>query len=130
MKPDEHLEIMLKRRAESSAPGGGELCGDPELLAAYAENTLDAASREMFQSHLAICNACREAVVRLVRMAPREVVVAPAQASKWWRLVWATPVLATLGVVLMLRQSPQPQPAVSVSPAPTIVAEVAGPLLR
>ena len=111
MKPHDPLEDLLRRRTGLGAPAGGPLCGDPELLAAYAENALDAAARDEFQAHLAMCNACRESVVALVRIAPREAaaaVAAQAAASNWWRWLWAAPALAVLALVLF---RPRPAPA-------------------
>ena len=107
MRPDEteSIDELLKRRAQATTTGaavGGPLCGDPELLAAYAENSaessLDSEERESFEIHLASCAACREAVAALVRIAPREVVMeTPTRAaSSWWKQwIWA-PALASL----------------------------------
>ncbi len=111
MKPDDHLDNLLRRRAEPAAPAGGDLCADPELLAAYAENALDGAAREAFEIHLAICTPCRESVASLVRIAPRETPVAAAESSKWWRLVWAAPIAATALLFLILRSSPLGAPS-------------------
>ncbi len=103
---NERLEELLRRRPWQGA-AGGEGCGDPELLAAYAEGQLPAAARERMEQHLAACAACQTAVARLVRMAPQESAAAAAgagaraaQPARWslfrWR--WAVPALA--GVVL------------------------------
>jgi hypothetical protein len=112
VKPDETglIEELLRRRAQAAGAAGGPLCGDPELLAAYAENSLAEEERESFQIHLASCAACRDAVAGLVRMAPREVApdLAGRSASWWKRWMWV-PALATVivtgSVVLMNRQS-------------------------
>jgi hypothetical protein len=103
VRPDEteSIDELLKRRAQAATTGaavGGPLCGDPELLAAYAENSLDSEERDSLQIHLASCAACREAVAALVRIAPREVVMetpAPAASSWWKQWIWA-PALASL----------------------------------
>jgi hypothetical protein len=101
VKPNEieSIDELLKSRAQattSDAAAGGPLCGDPELLAAYVENSLDAEERESLRVHLASCAACREEVAALVRMAPREVVTdAPAHAAWWKQWIWA-PALASL----------------------------------
>src|ERR1019366_7476928 len=102
VKPDETglIDDLLKRRAQVGGVGaaaGGPLCGDPELMAAYAENSLDEEGRESLQIHLASCAACREAVATLVRMAPREVLtdLAAPSASWWKQWIWA-PALAVL----------------------------------
>lgn len=118
---DTPLEELLRRRARKGAAGpdpdsigtgaigaGGDVCGHPELLAAYAEGQLPAASRERLESHLASCAACQTAVVRLVRLAPQESAVASATAgvraaqparAPFFRWRWAVPALA--GVVLV-----------------------------
>ena len=108
--PDDHtpLEGLLRRRPwEDKA--GGELCGNAELLAAYAEGQLPQTTRERLEQHLATCAACQTAVVRLVRLAPQESAAGAAAAGTQtaraprtpllfrWR--WALPTLA--GVILV-----------------------------
>ena len=108
--PDDHtpLEDLLRRRSwEGEA--GGELCGDAELLAAYAEGQLPLKMREHLDRHLADCAACQAAVARLVRLAPQASAAGPAAAGPQtarapgiplgfrWR--WALPTLA--GVILV-----------------------------
>ena len=137
--PDDQtpLEDLLRRRPwEGGAES--ELCGDPELLAAYAEGQLPTKGRERLEQHLAACAACQAAVVRLVRLAPQESAAARAasgtQASRAprispvfrWR--WALPTLA--GVILVGSfiyyeqfQIVRPGP----SPAPTRVADYVTP---
>jgi len=99
---DKILEELLRRRREEPRQFGGPLCGDSELLAAFAEGALAGKAQGDMESHLAACVACREAVARLVRLAPRPAVATPAPQSQvaWWkRWVWAAPALA--GVVLV-----------------------------
>lgn len=98
---DRIIEDLLRRRREDRPPLGGPLCGDPELLAAFAEDALTGKPREEMEIHLAACAACREAVARLVRLAPREGTPAlPAKAPPFWkRWAWAAPALA--GIVLV-----------------------------
>ena len=60
--PDRLLEDLLRRRREDGRPLGGPLCGDPEMLAAFAEDALTDKARGEMESHLAACSACREAV--------------------------------------------------------------------
>ena len=108
--PDDQtpLEDLLRRRPwEGGAEG--ELCGDPELLAAYAEGQLPPKARERLEQHLAACAACQAAVVRLVRLAPQESAAARAASgtqtsrapriSPVFRWRWALPTLA--GVILV-----------------------------
>ena len=108
--PDEQtpLEDLLRQRPWEDA-AEGELCGDPELLAAYAEGQLPPKAQERLEQHLAACAACQAAVVRLVRLAPQESAAAAAAAGTQtaraprtplvsrWR--WALPTLA--GVILV-----------------------------
>ena len=140
--PDDQtpLEDLLRRRPWEVA-AESELCGDPELLAAYAEGQLPPKGRERLEQHLAACAACQAAVVRLVRLAPQESAAARAapgtQASRAprispvfrWR--WALPTLA--GVILVGSfiyyerfQIVSPRP--STAPAP--VAEQLAPALE
>ncbi len=73
----EYIEDLLRRREKSARRAGGPHCGDPEMLAAFAEDALSGTAREQFEAHLAACSACQEAVARLVRLAPRQAVVQP-----------------------------------------------------
>lgn len=112
---DTSLEELLRRRRGPSldrhscpsvpteAP-----CGDPELLAAYAEGNLLAAARERLELHLAGCAACQTAVVRLVRLAPQEsaaqsravaVAASGAARAQAFRWRWAIPALAGVALV-------------------------------
>lgn len=140
--PDEQtpFEDLLRRRPWEGA-AEGELCGDPELLAAYAEGQLPPKARERLEQHLAACAACQAAVVRLVRLAPQESAAAAAAAGTQtaraprtplvfrWR--WALPTLA--GVILVGSfiyyerfQIVAPRP----STAPAHVAEQVAPALE
>jgi len=97
---DRILEDLLRRRREEASPLGGPLCGDPELLAAFCEDALAGQAHDDMERHLASCASCREAVARLVRLAPRPAIAAAAASAPWWRQwVWAAPALA--GVVLV-----------------------------
>ena len=108
--PDDQtpLEDLLRRRPWEGG-AAGELCGDPELLAAYAEGQLPLKARERLEQHLADCAACQAAVVRLVRLAPQESAAARAASgtqaarspriSPLFRWRWALPTLA--GVILV-----------------------------
>lgn len=98
---DELVEELLRRQVAEAQPLGGSGCGDAELLAAYAEGALAGPSRQDFELHLAACTACREAVVRLVRLAPREAEPAPVRPQPAWRArwAWAAPALAGMALV-------------------------------
>lgn len=150
MKPHDPIEDLLRRRPEPGAPAGGPLCGDPELLAAYAERVLDGSARDEFESHLAHCNACREAVAALARMSPRELptpaaspagtpAATPADApaatpADVWRWIWALPAFAALGLGVFFLMPGKPSeraPVMSAKnvpqPLPTPALEAASP---
>jgi hypothetical protein len=100
---DRFLDELLRRRGKPPAcPDEPEAChhacGDAETLAAYAEGALSGAGRERMEAHLAACRACQAAVVRLVRLAPRESAARPAAAAApraaLFRWRWAIPALA------------------------------------
>lgn len=141
---DSTLEELLRKRARQSPPGGravptpGATCGDPELLAAYAEGNLPAAERERFEGHLAGCAACQETVVRLVRLAPQESAAGrgvPAMApvaSPGIRWRWALPALASVVLVASViyferGRIPEPQstsaPVLPIAEPPATPAE-------
>lgn len=110
---DAPLDDLLKRRKWSGATAGGEagptrpasrkVCGDAEMLAAYAEGRLAGDQRTRFEQHIAACLSCQTAIVRLVRLAPAESAAAAAAGSAkaarapWFslRLRFAVPVLAS-----------------------------------
>jgi hypothetical protein len=155
VKPDDPkldpIDDLLRRPAPvSSEAVGGPLCGDPELLAAYSEQSLDAVARDEFQLHLAACTACREAVVQLLRLTPRgpvepAAVVVHAPWWKWRGLLWGAPVLASMvlvGSIVMTRLQPglpeiatpevaRPMVPRVVAPAPAApaTAPAAGPVV-
>ncbi len=98
---DAAIEKLLKRQEGGSHPAGGPLCGDADLLAAYAERSLGGREREGFEQHLAACGACREAVARLVRLAPPSAAVVPIRPARAWWTPWAWAAPALAGLVLV-----------------------------
>ena len=107
---DQFLEELLRQRsgsetaARAKPPAGREPCAGPETLAAYAEGGLARAERQRFEAHLAACQECQQAVVRLVRLTPRSGDLAaarrqPAPRAGLFRWRWAVPALA--GIVLV-----------------------------
>jgi len=137
-------KIVLDR-LRACAPDGGH--PDPDVLTAFAEQTLSPAERESVLQHLAQCGDCREVIavalpasvsVLVPQVAPEaeEVAVTPVRQEKtrrnrfgWHGLRWAA---ATAGVVvvasvLMLRPGKPSQPTVAgvINPAESKAAETA-----
>ncbi len=45
---------------EQPAGEGSETCLEPELIAGYLDGELDVSGRRRVESHLAVCDRCRE----------------------------------------------------------------------
>jgi len=97
----------LLRRALASPDGAAEPCPDPEILAAYAERSLDASETAHYELHFAQCATCRDqlaAMARAAAPAPR-----PPRISWIWNWGWIAlaPVTAVLliAAVFIARQS-------------------------
>jgi hypothetical protein len=83
---------------------------DPELVAAWAEGSLDPSARAAAEAHAADCLRCQAVLAAMVRTEP----VAAHPSRSWFRspLRWALP-LATAGAALAVwiaTQSPQSPP--------------------
>jgi hypothetical protein len=126
----------LLRRTLASAGSVAEPCPDPEILAAYAERSLDADETAHYELHFAQCATCRDqlaAMVRAAAPAPR-----PPRISWIWNWGWIAlaPVTAVLLIAALFiarqsrRESPsvaQLQPLVAISPSDEPKADSAAP---
>lgn len=63
---------------------------DPELLAAYAENSLSGRDRVSLLNHLGACTDCRDALYLAMPEADVQPVVTPAYRPRHWGMRWAT----------------------------------------
>ncbi len=123
--PKKPAADLLRRTLASQdiAPDAGvETCPDPEILAAYAEHTLDADETPRYELHFAQCASCRDQIAAMVRAAAP--VPRPPRLSWIWTWGWITvaPVTAVLliAAVFIARQSKRE--TVSVAPEHPLVA--------
>jgi hypothetical protein len=112
----------LLRRTLASQATAAEPCPDPEILAAYAERSLDSDEIAHYELHFAQCSACRDqlsAMARAAAPAPR-----PPRISWIWTWGWIAlaPVTAVLLIAaVFIARQPKHETA-SVAPEPPLVA--------
>lgn len=106
----------------------------PELLAAYAENSLSARDRHSLLTHLAACSDCRDALYLSMPEVDTQPVLRPSYKSPRLAVRWATLAasVAILGAVLltnreMFYRHPQSIQPYSAAP-PEKIAELKEPL--
>src|SRR5271168_5084397 len=137
---------LLRRSlaAPAGAPGSGiGACPDPEILAAYAEHSLDADEASRWNLHFSQCARCREQLAVLVRSGPPTgtAVEKPSRApGRAWTADWdwrwiapATAMVLFLAVVALFRTPHQPaeQPLVAMNqPAPPPAAPPADTIAK
>jgi hypothetical protein len=88
----------LLRRSLASRAGAADDCPDPEILAAYSENSLDADESARYELHFSQCARCREQLAAMVlAAAPAPVSRAPRASWIWtWGWLGLAPVTAAL----------------------------------
>ena len=87
------------------------MCPDRETLAAYIDRRLPAVERDLFEAHLAACDACRAEAVGVWRLArPRLRRFRPARARWAWAAAAASVAAAALLAVGLLLRPPAPKP--------------------
>ena len=97
------------------------MCPDRETLAAYVDRRLAAAERDLFEAHLAACDACRAESVDLWRLAkPRLQRLRPARSTPWgWAAAASLAAAALLAIGLSFRSPGRTvEPPVVVHPKP------------
>ncbi len=131
---DRVVDQLLRSSAGSLLAGAGRDCVDAEVLAAWSEGGLDAATSTRIEQHLATCAACQAMAAAFARLdvaAP-----APAPARTGWHLRWLVPVAvasaAAIGIwVLVPRQAVTPSTdnkvALNEAPAVSAAPPVAAP---
>jgi Photosynthesis system II assembly factor YCF48 len=93
------LRRTLASSAATGAPGAEtDACPDPEILAAYAERSLDAGETTRYELHFSQCTRCREELAAMARAtAP-----APRPARIRWIGTWGWVALAPVTAVLLI----------------------------
>ena len=74
-------EALRARLAPLPTGGQGNACLDPETLAAWADDGLDARERAAAEAHAADCSRCQALLAAMIRTAEPA-----ADAAPWWRL--------------------------------------------
>ncbi len=64
---DKRLDAMIRTSLASGLDASGAACPDPDLLAAFAENTLAPAERAKWNTHFAGCAVCQRQLAALAR---------------------------------------------------------------
>ena len=85
-------EALRARLAPLPTGGQGNACLDPETLAAWADDGLDARERAAAEAHAADCSRCQALLAAMIRTAEPA-----ADATPWWRLPamkWLVPLTA------------------------------------
>lgn len=107
-----NLPNVVKARLGSTASGGHP---DPDILTAFAEQSLAADEREKTLSHLAVCGDCREIVSLAMPedslVAASSVAAAPPRKVSWYFLRWGG-AIATASVIITAVITLRPQDAV------------------
>ncbi len=92
---DVEIKKLVSRRLKAQAIGPHP---DPELLTAYAENSLSGHDRVNLLSHLAVCADCRDILYLAMPEAEVQQVVTSTRWPRHWGMRWAT---LTASVVIL-----------------------------
>src|ERR1700730_18088798 len=76
--PDKRLDAMIRTGVASGLDASGVACPDPDLLAAFAENTLASDERAKWNTHFAGCAICQRQLAALARAGVLGAALAPA----------------------------------------------------
>ncbi|HLX05102.1 MAG TPA: hypothetical protein VKR28_06180, partial [Candidatus Binatus sp.] len=76
---DKRLDAMIRTSLASSLDASGAACPDPDLLAAFAENTLAPDERAKWNTHFAGCAICQRQLAALSRAGAIGSSIVPAQ---------------------------------------------------
>jgi hypothetical protein len=122
----------LLRRSLASAARVEDVCPDAEILAAYADRSLDAEETARYELHFSQCARCRDMLAAMVRGEQPTSVAgekrAPSSNAAWiWDWRWLAPAAAAIvlaavwlvrGPLLNHPAAPQPQMFDALSPTP------------
>ena len=113
---DRAFEAALARGLRRNT-GSGAPCPEPELIAAYADGTLDGLERSSWEGHVAGCDRCQAHLAALARTAPVEAVSAKPLGSRlgWlfdrhWLAAASGVAVVVVAVVAVWVADPDPLP--------------------
>lgn len=127
---DAALKKLVSARLQSQAAGSHP---DPELLAAYAENSLSARDRHNLLEHLAACADCRDALYLAIPEVNTQPVLRPSYKSPRLAVRWGTLAASVviIGAVLLTNREifyqHSPRVQTYTAPSPQDVAELKEP---
>lgn len=101
-KHDDPLAGLTARMLAAGSARAGDVCPDPEILAAFFDRSLPAVESARLELHFSQCNRCQEQLAVLARMEPaaRPSEQPQAQGFTWlWNWRWLAPAVAALGVL-------------------------------
>jgi hypothetical protein len=94
---DRAIEALLRRQQLDGIRTAA--CLDPEVLAGWADNSLDATTRAQAEAHLADCGHCQAVMAAMVRSEPAREARVP-----WWsrlHMRWLVPLTAAAAATVL-----------------------------
>jgi hypothetical protein len=106
---DDPLDRLLTR-ALSSRASAGDVCPEPDLLAAFVDGSLERAERDLVERHAASCSRCAHILAATLASAPATEL--PSHRAVWagwraWR--WAIPAATAVTVAGVWFASSRPR---------------------
>ncbi len=100
---DKAAEMLRRSLAHNSGAGAGDACPDPEILAAYFEQSLDAEETAHYELHFSQCARCREQLAAMNRAGELAGAgAAAAEGSPHWAWLWDWRMLAPVAAALLI----------------------------
>src|SRR3954466_13561980 len=107
---DRAVDDMLRRsragQSRATVGARSDTCLDPETLALWVDDGLNAAERATAERHVADCAACQATLAALVRTAP-----IPERSTPWWQTLnvsWLVPIAAPAAIYPLWIVDPLP----------------------
>ena len=100
---DKAAEMLRRSLAHDSGAGAGDACPDPEILAAYFEQSLDPEEAARYELHFSQCARCREQLAAMDRAGELAGAgAAAAESSPHWAWLWDWRMLAPVAAALLI----------------------------
>jgi hypothetical protein len=98
---DDPIDGLLARTLSARGDMAGDVCPEPDLLAAFVDGAVDHEMRELIERHAASCTRCAHVLALTVSAEP--VASTPSPASSIWTVMrlwrWAAPFATAVIVV-------------------------------